>query len=206
MRRGSAAMTPPLHIHKGNTDMDTDTRIECTNWDDEVAVATWTKGRTRKPARKVITRGVAKVELTRGQTSRITKMLGSGMEVRLDFGGDGAIRLYPCAAADFRTMFVAADTMGEFRHAVYRGRNLAFTSRRGRRSVSREEVEERVENCVGTGPWKSTLFSGLSLLFPTLPILLCSTSPSCRGLREPPAVRRVGDIPDRVRTRRRAPQ
>ena len=124
--------------------MDTDTRIECTNWDEDVPVSTWAKGRTRKPARKVLTKGVAKVELTKGQMSRITKMLGSGMEVRLDFGGGGAIRLYPCAAADFRTMFVAADTMGEFRHAVYRGRNLAFTSRRGRRSVGSEEIAERV--------------------------------------------------------------
>ena len=122
-----------------------DTRIECTNWDEEVSVATWAKGRARKPARKVLTRGVAKVELTKGQMGGITKMLGSGMEVRLDFGGEDAIRLYPCAATDFRTMFVAADTMGEFRHAVYRGKSLSFTSRRGRRAVSREEVEERVE-------------------------------------------------------------
>ena len=133
-----------LRRGKRNTNMNTDTRIECTNWDDEVAVATWATGRARKPARKVLTRGVAKVELTKGQMSRITKMLGSGMEVRLDFGGDGAIRLYPCAATDFKTMFVAADTMGEFRHAVYRGRTLAFTSRHGKRAVSREEVEERV--------------------------------------------------------------
>ena len=121
-----------------------DTRIECTNWDEEVSVATWAKGRARKPARKVLTRGVAKVELTKGQMGGIMKMLGSGMEVRLDFGGEDAIRLYPCAATDFRTMFVAADTMGEFRHAVYRGKSLSFTSRRGRRAVSREEVEERV--------------------------------------------------------------
>ena len=124
--------------------MDTDTRIECTNWDEAVSVATWAKGRARKPARKVLTRGVAKVKLTKGQMGSIAKMLGSGMEVRLDFGGEDAIRLYPCAAADFRTMFVAADTMGEFRHAVYRGRRLAFTSRRGRRAISPEEVEERV--------------------------------------------------------------
>ena len=121
-----------------------DTRIECTNWDEEVSVATWAKGRARKPARKVLTRGVAKVELTKGQMGGIMKMLGSGMEVRLDFGGEDAIRLYPCAATDFRTMFVAADTMGEFRHAVYRGKSLSFTSRRGRRAVSRDEVEERV--------------------------------------------------------------
>lgn len=124
--------------------MDTDTRIECTNWDEAVAVATWAKGRVQKPARKVLTRGVAKVKLTKGQMSGITKMLGSGMEVRMGFGGEDAIRLYPCAATDFKTMFVAADTMGEFRHAVYRGRRLAFTSRRGGRNVSREEVEARV--------------------------------------------------------------
>ena len=124
--------------------MDTDTRIECTNWDEEVTVATWTKGRARKPARKVLTRGVANVAMTKSQMSRIAKMLGSGMEVRLGFGGEDAIRLYPCAATDFRTMFVAADTMGEFRHAPYRGRDIAFTSRRGRRAIGRDEVEERV--------------------------------------------------------------
>ncbi len=124
--------------------MDTDTRIECTDWDEAVTVATWAKGRARKTARKVLTRGVAKVKLTKGQMGSIAKMLGSGMEVRLDFGGEDAIRLYPCAAADFRTMFVAADTMGEFRHAVYRGRKLSFTTRRGRRAISPEEVEERV--------------------------------------------------------------
>ena len=60
-----------------------ETRIECTDWDEEVPVATWTKGCGRKPARKVITKGVAKVELTKAQTERIAKMLGSGMEVRL---------------------------------------------------------------------------------------------------------------------------
>ena len=124
--------------------MDTDTRIECTNWDDEVSVATWAKGRARKPARKVLTRGVAKVKLTRGQMSNITKMLGSGMEVRLDIGGEDAIRLYPCAATDFKTMFVAAETMGEFRHAAYRGRHLSFTSRNGARNVGEDEIEERV--------------------------------------------------------------
>ena len=124
--------------------MDTDTRIECTNWDEEIPVATWSKGRARKPARKVLTKGIAEVELTGDQTSRITRLLGSGMEVRLPMGDDGAVRLYPCADSDFRTMYVAAATMGRFRRAVYRGRKLSFTSRRGRRAVSREEVEERV--------------------------------------------------------------
>ena len=124
--------------------MDTDDRIECTNWDEEVPVATWTKGRRRTPARKVLTKGVAKVELTKAQTARIARMLGMGMEVRLAAAGEDAIRLYPCAATDFRTMFVAAETMGEFRHAVYRNRSLAFTSRKGRRRVDEEEIAERV--------------------------------------------------------------
>ena len=122
---------------------DTRTRIECTDWDDEVPVATWTKGRTEMPARKVLTKGVAQVPLTKGQVSRINAMLGSGMEVRLAICGEDAVRLFPCAETDFRTMFVAANTMGEFRHAVYRGRNLSFTSRCGARDVCREEVDER---------------------------------------------------------------
>ena len=74
---------------------DSRTRIECTDWDKEVPVATWTKGCGRKPARKVITKGVAKVELTKAQTERIAKMLGSGMEVRLAVGGEEAIRSSP---------------------------------------------------------------------------------------------------------------
>ena len=125
--------------------MDNNTRIECTNWDEEIHVATWSKGRTRMPARKVLAKGIAEVELTLSQTVRITRLLSSGMEVRLPMGDDGAVRLYPCADSDFRSMYVAASTMGRFRRAVYRGRKLAFTSRRGRRAISREEVEERVE-------------------------------------------------------------
>ena len=124
---------------------DSRTRIECTDWDEDVPVATWAKGRRRMPARKVITKGVAKVELTKAQTERIAKMLGSGMEVRLAVGGEDAVRLYPCAATDFKTMFVAAETMGEFRHAAYRGRHLSFTSRRGARRVSRDDVAARAE-------------------------------------------------------------
>ncbi len=124
---------------------DTRTRIECTDWDDEVPVATWARGRTRKPARKVLTRGTAQIALTQGQVSRIMEMLGSGMEVRLAIGGEDALRLFPCASPDFKTMFVAAEAMGEFRHAPYRGRRLAFTSRRGERDIPEDEVRERVE-------------------------------------------------------------
>ena len=120
-------------------------RFVCTDWDEEVPVATWSKGRRRKPARKVITNGKVRVALTRLQAERIVKMLGCGNEVRLTVGGEDAIRLFPCADTDFRTMFVASETMGDFRRAVYRGRRLAFMSRHGRRRIGREEIEARVE-------------------------------------------------------------
>ena len=57
-----------------------ETRIECTDWDGEVPVATWAMGRGRMPARKVITRGVAKVELTARQAGSIVGKLAAGME------------------------------------------------------------------------------------------------------------------------------
>ena len=129
---------------------DGEPRVVCTDWDEEVPVATWSKGRRRKPARKVITNGKVRIALTRPQTERIANMLGRGNEVRLTAGGEDAIRLFPCADTDFRTMFVASETMGDFRHAAYRGRRLAFTSRHGRRRIGREEIEERVERA-GSG-------------------------------------------------------
>ena len=72
-----------------------ETRIECTDWDEEVPVATWAMGRGRMPARKVITRGVAKVELTARQAGSIVGKLAAGMEVRLAMGGEEAIRFSP---------------------------------------------------------------------------------------------------------------
>ena len=123
------------------------TRVKCNNWPEEsdAVVAITTKGRTRKPSRKVLTKGVSHVKLTNAQMSRILRMLGSGMEVRLTMNDCDAIRLFPCADSDFKTMFVAAQTMGWFRYEPYRGRTLQFVSRRGARRISREEVDERVE-------------------------------------------------------------
>jgi len=47
----------------------------------------------------------------------IKRVLRAGYEVRLG-GEDNGIRLYPCLHTDFKTMFVAADTMGNFRNSV----------------------------------------------------------------------------------------
>lgn len=122
-----------------------ETRIACTNWDEETPVALKANGRGRLPARKVITNGVVKIALNRSQAERIATMLGCGYEVRLTVNGEEAIRMYPCAKSDFKTMALTCQAMGEFGNAIYRGRKLTFTSRRGHRRIERDEVDERVE-------------------------------------------------------------
>ena len=121
-----------------------ETRVVCMDWDEDVPVATWNSGRGRKPARKVITRGRARVGLTRQQSAEIVKKLASGMEVRLSIGGEDAVRLYPCADTDFKTMFVASEAMGGFRREPYLGRHLAFMTRHGARRIGDDEIAERV--------------------------------------------------------------
>lgn len=122
-----------------------ETRIACTNWDEETPVALKANGRGKLPARKVLTNGIVKIALNRSQAERIATMLSCGYEVRLTVNGEEAIRMYPCAKSDFKTMTLSCQAMGEFGNAIYRGRKLTFTSRRGHRRVEREEVDERLE-------------------------------------------------------------
>ena len=128
--------------------MDKRTRLECENWDNDVPVAIKAKERRRMPARKVLTTGIGRVALTKRQMGGITQMLRSGKEVRLSDGADAILRLYPCAETDFRTMFVAAQAVGSFRRAAYEGRKLRFTSAKGSRELSGEDVALRVAKVV----------------------------------------------------------
>lgn len=97
-------------------------RLAITNWDGVVPIAI-SKGHD-KMSRKVLTRGVltshdlgtlhrAYVESVLGT---IVDLLRSGFEYRmLDEDGNEALRLFPCVEKDMKTVFVAAQTMGEFR-------------------------------------------------------------------------------------------
>lgn len=111
-----------------------ETRVKCNNWPEEpnTVVAITTKGRTRKPSRKVLTKGVSQVKLTNAQMNRIMKMLGSGMEVRLTMNDCDAIRLFPCADSDFKTMFVAVQSGGLFPAAPSAGLAQTSSARSGR--------------------------------------------------------------------------
>jgi len=68
--------------------------------------------------RKVRTRGVKKIDVL-DLLDETREYLRAGYEVRFRSERDGeAIRLYPCLDADYRTMFVAAMTMGSFRQSI----------------------------------------------------------------------------------------
>ena len=97
-------------------------RLAITNWDGVVPIAI-SKGHD-KMSRKVLTRSVltshdlgtmhrAYVESVLGT---IVDLLRSGFEYRmLDEDGNAALRLFPCVEKDMKTVFIAAQTMGEFR-------------------------------------------------------------------------------------------
>jgi len=68
--------------------------------------------------RKVRTRGVKTIDVL-DLFEETLIYLRKGYEVRLTSQCDGeAIRLYPCLDADYKTMFVAAMTMGSFRQSI----------------------------------------------------------------------------------------
>ncbi len=122
---------------------ESDARFTCGNWDHEVRIQRQGPHHgTLK--RKVMTKGIVHVRAAR-ILEGIVRSLRKGYEVRLTDGGENdAIRIFPIASMDCRRMYVRTQAMGGFRHEAYRGRSLAFTSRRGARRVGRDEVDGRV--------------------------------------------------------------
>ena len=101
-------------------------RLECVNWDRENLVALNRKGKNHTISRKVLTKDVEDLEAGELIAEAI-RLLKCGYEVRiLDDDGNPAIRLYPCVERDMKSMFVASQTMEDFRHSL-RGKKIAFT-------------------------------------------------------------------------------
>ena len=88
------------------------TRLSGTNWDPVVNVKF--QGVTKAAlSRKVVTTGIETVECEE-LLKTIAAWLRSGKEVRL---GD-AIRIYPCMDVGLKSMFPAAQTIGDFRNLL----------------------------------------------------------------------------------------
>ena len=91
-------------------------RYEGTDWDPVASIRRESKDHATV-RRKVKTRGVYNFACE-GMMASVFKKLRQGYEVRLLAGlndDTAAIRLYPCLEKDCKTMFVAAQTMGDFR-------------------------------------------------------------------------------------------
>lgn len=124
-------------------------RLGVENWDREAPVRL-NKGHHQNN-RKIVTRGIV-TSRDFGQVHQfyaeallmaITEILRSGYEYRLfDKDGNEAVRLYPCVEKDMKTVFVAAQTMGDFRHALSDKRVVPFVKGR---LASKKEVQETLE-------------------------------------------------------------
>lgn len=109
------------------------------DWEPRVNVSLHGR-RTGTLSRKVVTRNRRYLV---GDLSCITYLLRRGYEVILTDrdNTDNGIRLYPCTNKDLSAMFVAAQTVGDFRHAIS---DIKFTVRRGGIAASPVECRRMV--------------------------------------------------------------
>ena len=91
----------------------TENRLAGTNWEPEINCQLRNRGRS-DILRKVLTKGIKHISLGVKLHDKIVALLRQGYEVRLDEG----IRLYPCAEKDCKTVFVASQTIGDFRKTL----------------------------------------------------------------------------------------
>jgi len=92
--------------------------------------------------RKVLTRGVIKFKASSVLNSMMDALL-AGYEVRLvDGAGDDAVRFFPCLDANYEEMFVAAQTMGNFRKVIS---DIRFhLEHRGKKVNQYDYLEEKI--------------------------------------------------------------
>ena len=116
-------------------------RAKVTNWDAVPVTFKKNSDDHKSVRRKVITRGVTKIYVN---MTAIHDAIRQGYEVRLVGNGFGdAIRLFPCLSHDYDRLFVAAQTMGDFRECIA-DKNVQFF-RGGKRTTANEYVELKAE-------------------------------------------------------------
>lgn len=124
-------------------------RLGVENWDRDAPISL-NKGHDHSN-RKIVTRGIV-TSRDMGKAHQLDAenvleeiqcLLREGYEYRLlDEDGNEALRLYPCVEKDMKTVFVAAQTMGDFRHSLSDKRVVPFVKGR---LASKKEVKETLE-------------------------------------------------------------
>ena len=116
-------------------------RYGCDNWDPEVRVKR--HGKHPSLQRKVLTRGIVRIERPR-LLELITEKLRKGLEVRITGvdGGD-AIRFFPLAGTDCKSMFPKAQAMGDFAKCLG-DKRLTVVTGSDRRELDDVEIGRKI--------------------------------------------------------------
>lgn len=125
-----------------NTETTTENeRYSCDNWDPEVQVKH--QGKHSSLRRKVLTRGIIRIKMP-CLVEKITSKLRRGLEVRIT-GADGedAIRFFPLAGTDCKSMFPKAQAMGDFAKCLG-DKRLTVVSGHDRRKLDDDEIGSKI--------------------------------------------------------------
>lgn len=118
-------------------------RYEGSNWDRPTVVVHRRGDARRSLERKVLTRGVKVLQLG-GTMKHVKELLRQGVEVRFaDELGNEALRFYPLATVDCRSMSVRAQAMGNFAKCLNDKRPRL---RNGERTLSDGEAKEIIDD------------------------------------------------------------
>ena len=124
------------------TKQETEPRYEGTNWDNPVVKVKRCGASHSALQRKVLTRGV-KTLYVGGTVKHVKELLRQGLEVRLaDELGNDAIRIFPLATTDCKSMTVHAQVMGAFKKCLA---DKKLRIRHGEHEIAREKVDELMQ-------------------------------------------------------------
>ena len=114
------------------TNQGTEPRFEGCNWDKPAVKVKLNGATTTTLRRKVLTNGVKHLYMG-GLLDQMKERLRQGYEVRIcDSAGNDAIRVFPFALGDCKTMVPKAQAMGDFAKECYSGIKIGVTKHYGK--------------------------------------------------------------------------
>lgn len=143
-------------MKRNNTEV---VQIGVTNWDTEAGVML--NNGHDSVSRKVVTRGILTSQnfgaVHRGYVQSILgdiiDALRKGYEYRfVDEEGNDCLRLFPCVKTDLKTVFVAAQTMGEFRKSLADKKIRPFVKGKEVNMKKALEVVRKATKCLCVTP------------------------------------------------------
>ena len=124
------------------TKTNTETRIECSDWN----VAISDKGFARKLNRKVLTKGTTLIAIPAAIYEKFCSELKAGNEVRFAANGEEFVRFYPVMLPNLTKMKAIAMTLNSLRDSTYAGmKDFQLVTRSGKTKRDRAAVNEMMK-------------------------------------------------------------